>query len=270
MVTISFKVKDNHDLLKQVNEFVGQNEVQIKGPEQPIENKEQIPSSPASNSKSDAPEPAPTVSDSAKDDDKAPAVTPKKEQGSTPILTDEGLDTEGVPWDERIHSATKSKVKDGTWKKKRGVEKEEYNKIKEELKAIVPDCLKDDPQPPATPQAPTPPSATAPPVSLPDQPSEQTSFPKQEVETPKKTYDAIPQPTEDTGKPTHTLDTFKQNFVPVMALLKKQGHFNNEYLEQLKSHFEVTELWEITKDEEKVSELFNSFVEYGFITKVDQ
>lgn len=31
------------------------------------------------------------------------------------------LDADGLPWDERIHSSSKECVKDGTWRKKRGV-----------------------------------------------------------------------------------------------------------------------------------------------------
>ena len=45
------------------------------------------------------------------------------EETSLPLEPDVELDTEGVPWDARIHASTKTKlVKNGTWKLIRGVD----------------------------------------------------------------------------------------------------------------------------------------------------
>ena len=43
---------------------------------------------------------------------------------------------------------------------------------------------------------------------------------------------------------------------------------NAEYLQLLKRHFGVTELWDLRKDDAKCFELFNGFIENGLITKV--
>lgn len=42
-------------------------------------------------------------------------------------------DTDGLPWDARIHSGTKKKNADGRWAKRRGVDEAEYEAIKTEL-----------------------------------------------------------------------------------------------------------------------------------------
>lgn len=48
-----------------------------------------------------------------------PIAEPEEE--TTPYTEGE-LDSAGMPWDERIHASTKSKVKDGTWTFRRGLD----------------------------------------------------------------------------------------------------------------------------------------------------
>lgn len=45
------------------------------------------------------------------------------------------LDSAGMPWDARIHASTKTKVKDGTWKKMRGVDEDLVAEVEAELAA---------------------------------------------------------------------------------------------------------------------------------------
>lgn len=47
------------------------------------------------------------------------------------------VDKEGIPWDERIHSGNKTKVKDGTWTRKRNVPDDYYNAIKADLLTVM-------------------------------------------------------------------------------------------------------------------------------------
>jgi len=47
------------------------------------------------------------------------------------------LDDNGLPWDARIHAGSKAKLQDGTWRKKRGVDDEDYNRVVEELKQLM-------------------------------------------------------------------------------------------------------------------------------------
>lgn len=46
-------------------------------------------------------------------------------------------DSEGLPWDHRIHASTKTFIADGTWKLKRGVDAAEVVMVKEQLKALM-------------------------------------------------------------------------------------------------------------------------------------
>jgi len=45
------------------------------------------------------------------------------------------LDSSGLPWDERIHASTKSKLQNGTWKGKRGVDSTLVVQVEAELRA---------------------------------------------------------------------------------------------------------------------------------------
>ena len=45
------------------------------------------------------------------------------------------LDTEGIPWDNRIHTNAKTKIRAGTWKLKRSIDVAEVEKVKAELLA---------------------------------------------------------------------------------------------------------------------------------------
>lgn len=47
------------------------------------------------------------------------------------------LDKDGLPWDSRIHSSSKEQNKDGTWRKKKGIDKELTPVIESELRRIM-------------------------------------------------------------------------------------------------------------------------------------
>lgn len=49
------------------------------------------------------------------------AVAPSAPAAPMTPANDVELDSKGLPWDERIHASTKTKVADGTWKAKRGI-----------------------------------------------------------------------------------------------------------------------------------------------------
>lgn len=57
---------------------------------------------------------------------------------SLPPAPDFGdLDKDGLPWDERIHSSSKAKNADGTWRAKRGVDEKTMNNVKASLQSTV-------------------------------------------------------------------------------------------------------------------------------------
>lgn len=47
------------------------------------------------------------------------------------------LDADGFPWDGRIHSSTKAKIKSGQWKIKRGVDDSVIKSVEAELRAVL-------------------------------------------------------------------------------------------------------------------------------------
>jgi hypothetical protein len=47
------------------------------------------------------------------------------------------FDTEGLPWDKRIHASTKSKLKSGAWKKMRGVDDHDVELVEAELRGAM-------------------------------------------------------------------------------------------------------------------------------------
>lgn len=96
------------------------------------------------------------------------------------------LDTNGIPWDERIHSGTKKQNKDGTWARRRNTDDAVYEQVMAELKAAHVALVGDSaasafgtqappavpgppapPAPPAVPVPPAPPAASAPPAPAP-------------------------------------------------------------------------------------------------------
>lgn len=67
------------------------------------------------------------------------------------------LDSKGLPWDERIHASTKSKLASGEWKNKRGIPPERITTVEAELRASL--GATPAPLAPAVAAAPLPPVA---------------------------------------------------------------------------------------------------------------
>ena len=130
--------------------------------------------------------PAPTAAQAAF----APVVAP------APVTTGIETDKNGLPWDGRIHSSARSKVADGSWKMRRGVEDEFVKGIENELRqtmGVAPVPMAPSPltPPPAAvfsapaapiPAAPIPAPPVAsiapPPVAAPVEVATQLNFPK--------------------------------------------------------------------------------------------
>lgn len=93
---------------------------------------------------------------------------PTDEDDETPPpagVTIPATDATGLPWDERIHSASKATVKDGTWRKKKGVDAATIAQVEAELRARAA-----GPVPTQQPQVQQPPFAPAQP-GFPSQPA---------------------------------------------------------------------------------------------------
>lgn len=59
---------------------------------------------------------------------------PEIKDDETVTTTSDELDSNGLPWDERIHTSTKTQNKDGSWKYKRGLDDAEKMAVENELK----------------------------------------------------------------------------------------------------------------------------------------
>jgi hypothetical protein len=58
---------------------------------------------------------------------------------STPSVSTAGvtLDKEGLPWDARIHASSRTQNADGTWRLKRGLQKDHLDKVTAELRQVM-------------------------------------------------------------------------------------------------------------------------------------
>lgn len=170
------------------------------------------------------------------------------------------LDAEGIPWDKRIHTIKKTKMKNGVWKIKRGTEEALILQVKIELLKHVKQLANPPEVPPMNtgrvvieqPIQPLQP-AVNPAV---DKVIEQT---KEEMNTP-----SIPAPLTNVGG--HTFDSFKSQFPMILGNLISNGTVTEEYVNQLKAHFQVDQIWNI--DEDQTRQVFENFVQFGYVQKV--
>lgn len=167
----------------------------------------------------------------------------------------EGVDSKGLPWDERIHAATGAKNKDGSWKRRRGVEDRDVYAVEQELIAkikagVAPTVSVGLPAVPGS-HAPTP---VAPAVQL-------------AVVPPIPAAPSKPTPPVVTELPhAHSLDTFKKTLIPLLAKLTRDGKITAEWVQTLKKHLDVDEIYNL--NDEQMQWLFEYFVEYKLIEKV--
>ena len=141
----------------------------------------------------------------------------------------EELDADGKPWDAAIHSASKAKTLDGKWRSKRGLKKEES-------KPSLPPLVAPKPVAPVAASAPSVVPLPPPPIL---------------------------------GKFTHTLKTFKENIVLTISGLIEEKKIDQAYIDSICKYFNVSNLWEIFKDEAKIGELYENFVASGLITRAE-
>lgn len=172
---------------------------------------------------------------------------------STSTVVDNELDAEGIPWDKRIHSSSRAKVKNGSWKIARGVTDEQAAPIKAELRARVAGQRGI-----ATPAQLVPPSYTPP--ALVEVPVVQAP-----VVAPPVVQAAPPMPMMNMGLSGHTLDTFRKDFGLVIANLISVGKINQDYVNQLCAFFKVAEIWQANAEQQAM--VFEQLVSYGFIQK---
>jgi hypothetical protein len=172
------------------------------------------------------------------------------------------VDQRGVPWDARIHSATKALTRDGSWRARRGADDTLVRQIERESRMSAP-TIPAIPVVSVIPDIPViPPSAPV--VSVPPLPEPAPAAPVPQVAV--ISYDPIKIP--ESTKPAHSIDSFRGNFVQTMMGLIKDGVISQSYIESLNQYFGTKQIWEVTKNEAQVGEIFEQFCALGFITKV--
>ncbi len=162
------------------------------------------------------------------------------------------VDARGMPWNEKIHSTTKGLNKDGTWRVRRGVDKDQIAAV--ESDTVVQTVLKN----------PSPEQPFVPPV-----PSAPAYVPPQVVVAPTtQIAPALPQYDDFAGarKQAHDFKSFKESLIPSLAKLVKDGRLTVEYINSLKTYFKVTEIWQV--NDEQCMEMFNQFAAADLINKV--
>jgi hypothetical protein len=264
MFKITFEAKTMEDLQNQVNELVGtHNKPQNSGVERYGNVMTEVSKIPCetlidnvfTNMTSDSvavPNPVDSdisiIPEVVESTETQPQAEP---QSPAPLMSPDfnvEVDSQGIPWDHRIHSSSKTIIKSGTWKKRKGVAKEVYDSVMAKLVARVtqpPVDLTPAPPVPGTPSIDPQPVTSQPPVDL------------------------TPAPVPMSNKPAHNFDTFKANFIGVVGNLMQEGKIDLNYVNSLNQHFGVEEFFMIRDKEDAVRELYDNFCSFGFITKVD-
>lgn len=143
------------------------------------------------------------------------------------------LDTKGVAWDPAIHTSTKARKNDGSWKLRPG--------------GAAPKAVE---TPAETPQAQWQPATT------------EASKPAtvQEVVTHEEAGPAIGR-----APSMHNYDSFKSNLMTIVVRLINENKITRDYMKDLNAYFQVSNLWDVKNDNVKCKQLFDLFVQYQFI-----
>lgn len=164
-------------------------------------------------------------------------------------------DSRGIPWDNRIHSSNRGMKKDGTWKYRRNVDDAMIKQIEAGLTAPV--VAVPIPEVPNMPPAVTTPALppALPPVTAP-------------VVAPVAPVAPPPPVTAAPKAPAHSLITFRSNFVTILNDLINQGKIDQTWIASVTNHYKLGGIWELTKYDQYLTEVFESFVGWGFIQDV--
>ncbi len=199
----------------------------------------------------------------------------------------EDYDSEGMPWDHRIHASSRAKTKEGIWRIRRGAKEGEVVAIENEIiragrrlavNPVATPTVASYPPPPAFPgpvpsdivntpptePAPFAPLGLVPPVGLPPQQPVPVVQPPVAALPPQAPV--APAPVTAVVSLAHNLATFKANQHMVLAELVRQGKINQDYIASLKHYFNVKEIWEI--NDSQTAELFNVLAEAGLIVRM--
>ena len=127
-----------------------------------------------------------------------PPMTPDTEAPTPPQATGK-LDSRGMPWDSRIHAGNASKIGDGSWRKKRGVDPALVEQVEAEHRATLA-APEPEPETPPAPPAPEPESEPETPPAPPAPESEPETAPAPPAPEPESEPETAPAPPAPTAK----------------------------------------------------------------------
>lgn len=131
-------------------------------------------------------------------------------------------DSAGLPWDERIHAGTKTQNKDGTWKKKKGVQPVEIETVEAELRFKVQNNVQT-----SSPAAPV--ALSAPVVQNPTSLAVPTAAPQMPSPVPATPIAAVPLARDYSGLMTQVSNLFRNNLV--------DGNYPNTIVSRINAAF---------------------------------
>lgn len=180
------------------------------------------------------------------------------------------VDSRGIPWDARIHSSTKELVKNGVWKRKRGMSDNESYIAQVEAELLgksAPVAVEQNSNPIQTsaptagPMFPMQPIAPMPTAEI-KQPMPEAPASIVEIPTPIQSFS-----TPQVNNAGYTAETFRTNLVNILTNLISSGKLPETWVQENKGMFGGKEVWDWNKDEAVCSQLFDAFVTWGFIQK---
>lgn len=179
----------------------------------------------------------------------------KKDQAPS---TTSDVDSAGRPWDERIHSATKAVNADGTWRNRRGVDKELLKKVEAEFVQPAVSTT-------------TPPANVT--VTLPQVVVASTPMTKIKLEMPVAEAAPVvqtPPPLPQAAPSAFDFESFTAHLPVIASKLSAEGKITRDYILQLEQHYKLPQFMDILKSEHVDARLqvFNSWAQYGLIQKV--
>lgn len=192
---------------------------------------------------------APVVVEEEDEDEVEEVASPYKDTPSLTTVVDNETDSDGLPWDARIHTSKKTKCKDETWKLMKGVDKNLVAQVKNELRARVVNTFQKIAQNSAPVMTPPALTIAQPPVQQPVVHQAPPSLP------PMQQFNG-----------GHTFESFKSNFPLTISGLISEGKLSQEYVGSLIQHYGVKQIWELNETQQ--FEVFNLFVQHKVITKV--
>lgn len=208
-----------------------------------------------------------------------PMEVPQQPSVSNSVVSeaDSTVDSDGLPWDGRIHSSNQERVKDGTWRKRRGMNDKAFiAQVEAELRAKTPNNA-------ASSVVSQPENKTVPPFGSmsPEQYQQTVQQPvapmpttATRVEMPAMPVAPVEQapvqqaPVTPQFPPnTYNFEMFSKDLVHIMSRLISEGRLPGSWVNENKHVFSNAEVYDWNRNEPATRQLFDMFAQWGFINK---